>query len=142
MIGIDTNILVALAIGSHPLHHQTSCHTQRQQDQGRHFVLTPLIIAEFLHLVSDTRRMNPALEIADASEWIQTWIVAMKAQVVYENEASTKLCLHWLRDFKLGRKRIHDTHLASTLHCHGINRLLTYNIKDFNVFGVFELITP
>ena len=50
--------------------------------------------------------------------------------------------LRWRREFRLGRKRILDTHLAAVLHVAGVRRLLTSNPDDFAVFGVLETITP
>ncbi len=142
MIGVDTNILVALALESHARHIETIQCTQAQQDQQQRFVLTPLVIFEFLHLVTDTKRLSPALDITDASQWVQNWAKAMKAHFIYENEASTNLCFQWLSEFNLDRKRIHDTQLAAILHCHDVNRLLTHNVKDFRVFDVFDLVEP
>ncbi|HMJ89218.1 MAG TPA: hypothetical protein VK530_05355 [Candidatus Acidoferrum sp.] len=44
--------------------------------------------------------------------------------------------------FQLGRKRILDTQLAAILHTAGVHRLFTSNPRDFEVFGVFELLVP
>jgi hypothetical protein len=57
-------------------------------------------------------------------------------------ETDVRLCLRWLRERHLGRKRILDTQLAATLHRHGVRRLLASNPDDFRVFGVFELVVP
>ena len=55
---------------------------------------------------------------------------------------SLRQALRWMRQFNLGRKRILDTQLAAIFHTAGVNRLLTSNPADFEVFGVFKIITP
>ena len=142
MIGIDTSILIALAIRTHAHRSATIDCTQREYNQGCRFILAPLVISEFLHVVSDTKQMNPAMTIAQATQWIESWIQSTHTLRVYGNDESNDLCFRWLRDYNLGRKRIHDTQLAAILHVHGVDRLLTHNAKDFRVFGVFNLIEP
>jgi hypothetical protein len=44
--------------------------------------------------------------------------------------------------FKLGRKRVLDTHLAAILYSNGVTRLLTSNAADFVAFKVLEPVMP
>ncbi len=48
--------------------------------------------------------------------------------------------LNWMRLYKLGRKRILDTHLAAILQSNGVRRLLTSNLADFALFDALEVI--
>ena len=57
-------------------------------------------------------------------------------------DASLKLTLRWMREHRLGRRRILDTHLAAVLYTQGVQRLLTSNPSDFAVFGVIETVVP
>jgi hypothetical protein len=54
----------------------------------------------------------------------------------------TLVAAEFLHIFKLGRKRILDTHLAAIFHLAGIKRFITSNPSDFEVFKVFEFVAP
>ena len=143
MTGLDTNVLVAVAVRSHP-HHQRALAAAADvlaANRGP-LVITPVVVAEFLHAVTDPRRVQPALTMTEAQAWLETWSQAVSPQWCHTDATTGELWLRWLKEFQLGRKRILDTLLAATLHRHGVRRLLTSNPDDFRVFEVFELIVP
>lgn len=143
MTGIDTNVLVALAVHSHP-HHQRAVAAAEKQlaAAGGPFVISPVVVAEFLHAVTDPKRVQPALTMRAARAWLEEWGRAVGVQWCHPDTPACELWLRWLAEFHLGRKRILDNLLAATLHREGVSRLLTSNPDDFRVFGVFELIVP
>ena len=47
-----------------------------------------------------------------------------------------------MTQFRLGRKRVLDTMLAATLATAGIVTAATIDVRDFEVFGVFECLAP
>lgn len=143
MTGLDTNVLVALAVRSHPHHHRALvAAAEVLSANGGPLVISPEVVAEFLHVVTDPKRMQPALTMTEAQVWLDKWSEAVGLQWCHTDAITDELWLRWLIEFQLGRKRILDTLLAATLHRHGVRRLLTSNPADFRVFGVFELIEP
>jgi hypothetical protein len=76
--------------------------------------------------------MDEALEKANG------WWEASEVKPIYPSLDSTRLGLLWLRQHRLGRKRLLDTQLAATYYAAGITRLLTLNMGDFEIFGVFR----
>jgi len=61
MIGLDCNILVQLAFADHPAHARSLAIVQAEAGQGAKLVFPPLVIDEFLHVVTDARRFAPPL---------------------------------------------------------------------------------
>jgi len=57
---------------------------------------------------------------------------------IYPSLDSTRLGFSWLRQHLLGRKRLLDTPLAATYYAAGVTRLLTLDMGDFDIFGVFQ----
>ncbi len=141
MIGIDANVLVALAVGEHPNHAQAVNLCDRELVAREEIVLTPSVGAEFLHVVTDPKRITPAREMSEAVAWLQNWNAEAAPSWLAMNDAAMQLWLRWMTQYQLGRKRILDTQFAAILHTHGVNRLLTNNAADFRVFGVFEIVT-
>jgi predicted nucleic acid-binding protein len=142
MTGLDCNILVQLALQDHPANGATVAAVQAEVQRGNRLVFPPLVLDEFLHVITDERRFSPPLTMLEALDWVESFLANPAVGVLEPTPASVPLTLAWLRQFNLGRKRILDTHLAAALHTAGVRRLLTSNPKDFAVFGVLEIITP
>lgn len=142
MIGLDCNILLQLAFDEHPAHEKTLSAVRTETLQSAKLVCSSSVITEFLHVVTDARRFSPALTMPEALEWTDWFLLNPKVQLVAPTNDSLRQTLDWMRQFNLGRKRILDTHLAASLHTAGVGRLLTSNERDFQIFGVFEIVTP
>jgi predicted nucleic acid-binding protein len=141
MTGLDCNILVQLALQDHPANAATIAAVQAEAQRGR-LVFPALVIDEFLHVITDERRFRPPLTMIEALDWMESFLSNPAVSVLEPKPESVRQTLLWMREFKLGRKRILDTQLAAIFHTAGINRLLTSNPADFEVFGVFEIISP
>ena len=142
MTGLDCNILVQLALLDHPANTRTVAAVQAEAQRGSRLVFPPLVINEFLHVITDERRFNPPLTMIEALDWVANFLTNPAVSVLEPTPESLRQTLHWMRQFHLGRKRILDTHLAAVFHTAGVHRLLTSNPGDFAVFGALEIITP
>jgi predicted nucleic acid-binding protein len=142
MTGLDCNILVQLALQDHPANAVTVSAVQAEAKRGNHFVVPALVIAEFLHVITDAKRFSPPLTMIEALDWVENFIANPVVSVLEPTMSSLDQTLRWMRQFNLGRKRILDTQLAAIFHSAGVRRLLTSNPADFEVFGIFEIVTP
>jgi len=104
--------------------------------------IAPQVLAEFIHIVTDSRRFTQSLDMTAARRLAEQWWTAREVLRVFPDHAATWQFLGWLQQFSLGRKRLLDTLLAATYRQAGIQSLLTTNPADFGVFGVFTCITP
>jgi predicted nucleic acid-binding protein len=142
MIGLDCNILIQLAFADHAANLKTIAAVQAETQNGEELVFPSLVVAEFLHISTDARRFAPPLTMIESLDWIKEFLNNLGVRLLEPTQASMDQTLHWMRQFKLGRKRILDTQLAAILHSNGVRRLLTSNPADFAVFGVLETVTP
>jgi predicted nucleic acid-binding protein len=142
MIGVDCNILVQLAIADHPSNGRTLAAVEAETARNITLVFPPLVVNEFLHVVTDPRRFTPPLTMIEAVDWMEDFLGNPHVALIEPGRASMDQTLRWMRQFNLGRKRILDTHLAAILHTAGVHRLMTSNPAVFTVFGVFETVTP
>jgi predicted nucleic acid-binding protein len=142
MIGLDCHVLVQLAFADHPANAKTLLAVQFETGHGTKLVFPSLVVNEFLHVATDMRRFDPALEMTEALDWVDEFLAKPAVELLEANTASMDQTLRWMRQFSLGRKRILDTHLAAILYTSGVRRLLTANPSDFAVFGVLETVTP
>jgi predicted nucleic acid-binding protein len=142
MIGADTTFLVELEIQEHPAHASARALLQREVLDARvPLALAPQVLAEFIHIVTDPRRFQKPLPMAEAIAKARFWWNAAEVQHALPTDDSTRLALDWLQKHQLGRKRILDTQLAATLWNAGARRLISSNPADFQLLG-FEVLVP
>lgn len=140
MHGIDTTFMVQVELREAPGHAAARAWLDRQLDQnGRTLALAPQVLTEFIHVVTDPKRFVLPLPMEEAIDRAQTWWEAKEVKPVFPTQDSSLLALQWLRDHRLGRKRLLDTQLAATYYASGITSLLTTNPADFATFGVFTI---
>ncbi len=66
--GIDTSYLVAAELASHPRHAASFDLLERLDHDGNELALAPQVLAEFVHVVTDSRRISVPLNVATALE--------------------------------------------------------------------------
>ncbi|HUP22599.1 MAG TPA: type II toxin-antitoxin system VapC family toxin [Thermoanaerobaculia bacterium] len=140
MIGVDTSFLVGLAVQEHPDHQRCWALFEREIVGGEAtMAMTPQVLAEFCHIVTDERRFERPLAMHEALELCEQWWNARECRPVAVDAEAGALFLTWMHQHRLGRKRLLDTLLAATYHRAGIERLATTDWRDFARYGVFEV---
>jgi predicted nucleic acid-binding protein len=140
--GLDTGLLVAAEVLEHTDHTAARETMARVIAAGELIAIAPRVLAEFVHVVTDSRRFARPLDMVAALGLAEQWWTARDVERVFPDDAATRQFLGWLQQLGLGRKRLLDTLLAATYKEAGILSLLTTNPKDFAIFGVFACITP
>lgn len=139
MLGLDASAMIPLVFGDHP-HHAWAFRCLASEPGS--VAVAPLVLAEFVHAVTDERRFQHPLAVGDALSWVDGFLRREATIVIAPTESAMRLWLRWMAEHRLGRKRTLDTQLSATLHTAGVRRLLTTNPDDFRIFGTFELLTP
>lgn len=140
MIGVDTSFLVAHCDSNHLQNARVRQLLVDWSQIQQRLVFCPQVLAEMLHVVTDSRRLPHAWTMQQAIAQAQQWRTAAEVDWVSPDEPCVKLCLEWMAKHALGRKRILDTMLAATYHRHGVTTIATLNPDDFRVFGLFEFL--
>lgn len=139
MFGIDTTFLVQVELREASGHGAARAWLDRcLSEDGPVFGLAPQVLVEFIHVVTDPKRFASPLSMEEALDRTQLWWEASEVKPILPSVESSRLTLQWLRDYRLGRKRLLDTQLAATYYAAGVTRLVTSNPSDFAVFGVFS----
>lgn len=110
------------------------------RDHGGALGLTPQVLYEFVHIVTDPRRFEVPLPIQDALRISrELWDAEEVARVIPAPDVLPRT-LELMQSFRLGRKRVLDTALAATLELAGVQRLATFNPGDFEIFPFLDLV--
>ena len=139
MVGLDTTFLVHLKVQEAEAH-AAAMEVLRRDILGRdrEAALAPQVLAEFVHVVTDPRRFERPLSMAQALAKANFWWNAGEVERVFPDEQVVRRFLAWMQEHGLGRKRLLDTLLAATYYESGITRVVTSNARDYRVFGVFD----
>ena len=105
-------------------------------------VITPMVVQEFLHLVTDSRRFDGPLSMGEALAVSRVYLQRSNVECVAVDEESCVLMQGMLVRHGLGRNRVADPLLAATLLTHGVRDLITCNPDDFGLFQELHLIDP
>ncbi len=138
--GIDTDFLVSVEIRDHPWHQQADVLLQTLLDAGHDFAVAPQTLAEFIHVITDPRRMPQPLSMSDAIARAEHWWQSAEVRRVFPEGNGVTDFFSWLKRYQLGRKRLLDSMLAATFQQAGVTRIISNNEKDFTIFGCFEVL--
>ncbi|MBA2668504.1 MAG: PIN domain-containing protein [Trueperaceae bacterium] len=141
MIGLDTSYVVALAVREHPAH-DAAWRLFETEIRGRDgsMALTPQVLTEFAHVVSDPRRFERPLVLGDALSLSARLWQARECRQVAAGADAVSIFLDWMTLHGLGRKRLLDTMLAATYRAAGVERLASTDWRDFELFDTFEVV--
>lgn len=103
--------------------------------------LTPQVLAEYTHVIMDSRRFEHPLKMNEALDLCDQWWHSRECYQVCATSEATAVFLGWMTEFRLGRKQLLDTLLAASYYCDGVTRLTTTTWRDFNRYGVFEILS-
>lgn len=143
ILGIDTDILVTWVMRGTPLHTAVRRFFESEiHDRSGLLGLTPQVVQEFLHVVTDSRRFEHPLTMPEALRVCRSLASSQEVQWILPSPEVLPRTLDLLERLQLGRKRILDTALAATLECAGIQRLMTLNRRDYEIFPFLELVGP
>jgi len=142
MIGLDTSFLVALTIREHPSHDTAmTLFDDEIKNRDASMAVTPQVLAEYAHVITDSRRFEHPIIMDEAIELCEQWWHSRECYQVFASSEATTIFLGMMREHRLGRKQQLDTLLAASYHCSGITKIATTNWRDFKRYGVFEIIS-
>lgn len=140
-VGVDTTFLVQSLILEHPGHGAARVALARHLDAADVLVLAPQVLTETVHVLTDPRRFEQPLDMDTAAAKVRGWWDADQVERVAPTTESVGLFWAWMRQHRLGRKRLLDTMLAATYHSHGVAAIRTSDARDYGTFGCFEVLS-
>ena len=140
-VAIDTDFMVAVEIRDHIFHKPADAVLSRLLEEGHKLAVAPQMLAEFVHVVTDSKRLKDPLSMEEALARAEYWWQAREVVRIYPEGDAVSTWIEWLREHRLGRKRLLDTMLAASACSQEISTIVTNNEKDFKVFGSFEILT-
>jgi predicted nucleic acid-binding protein len=101
--GLDTGFFVATVVAEHAEHADARARLARLLAAGDRIAIAPQVLAEFIHIVTDSRRFSQPLDISAARQLAEQWWTASDVVQVYPDAGATTQFLAWLQQFSLGQ---------------------------------------
>ena len=132
---LDTNFLIYSIDEDSKYFHSTH---KLLQNENTNFFITSKNISEFLSVI--TRYPNKSLSVEKALQIVEEFLNAFT--LLYASENSFNHFLNLLKKYSPIGLKIHDYEIVSIALSHSIDKIATFNQKDFSEIEEIELIVP
>src|SRR5215218_8638449 len=133
--GLDTNVLIYAHMPDLPDHVRVRSFLLSQlANEDVTLVITPIILHEFVHVITDGKRFDPPVSMADALAVARVYLDHTNVECLSLDGQAVAGAFALIERHQLGRKRIADTLFAACLLGHGVHELITCNPADFRIF--------
>jgi len=140
--GLDTSFLVQLEVTEQPGHAQAQELKTQLLGQDTSFALTPQVLCEFIHIVTDPKRFEHPLSAEMAINRSSIWWNLKEVKNISASSWAVQRFHFWMAEHRLGRKRILDTMLAATFEENQVHHIITSDPAGFSLFNSFQIIDP
>jgi len=141
-LGVDTSVLVYAHVAALPEHVAVKAFLARQlARRDVTLVVTPAVLHEFVHVVTDPRRFEPPVAMAEALALARLYLGRANVDCLATDADALVDALALVERHGLGR-RLADTLFAATLRRHGVRQLATCNPGDFAAFPGLQVVDP
>lgn len=141
--GLDSNVLIYAHLPGMEAHDAVRSYLLRQLlDAEVQLAVTPAILHEFVHIVTDARRFDPPVAMSEALALARLYLGRSNVLCLATDERAARLAFDLVERNNLGRKRLADTLFAATLLANGVRELITCNPGDYALFPALRLLDP
>lgn len=139
---LDANLLVYAFYPKVPQHQPARQTLDQAQDENAGLCVTSQVLAEFYAVVTNPKRVNPALKPRAALQRIDEVRNLPGLAVLPLPVDVVDRWVTLLRRHPVVRKRVFNVQLVATMLANGVKRIYTFNVKDFRPFPEIEAIEP
>ncbi len=127
---VDTNILIAANVTSHPRHDVALQLLKDLAAAGTELWISRQVLREYLATLTRSQTYAAAQPIGVLATQVAYFLSRM--HMADDTAAVTSGLLTLMQSIPIGGKQVHDANIVATMQAYNISRLLTDNISDFN----------
>ena len=137
---LDTNILVFGRLQGSPLCQTVEKRLTELESLGTEFWISRQILREYVAVLSRGRGLTAVPPMADLLADVQHF--CGRFQIAEDGATVTQQLMQLLSAVACAGKQVHDANIVATMMPHGIGRLLTHNVGDFQRFAGYVTVEP
>lgn len=137
---VDTNVLIAANVASHPKHAPALQRLKDLASAGADLWISRQVLREYLATLTRPQTFS----VPQPVSLLQTQVVYFQNQfkVADDTASVTANLLALLVAIPVGGKQVHDANIVATMQVYGITQLLTDNTTDFARFEPTITVVP
>lgn len=139
---LDANVLVYAVQASAPQHASSRALIEAARDPTNTLYLTSQVLCEFYSIVTNSRRVAAPRSPDDALQAISTLLALPGIHLLSTPAQAVAGWMALLQRHPVTGGDVFDQQLVATMQAHNIQRIYTYNAKDFEVFPELTVIAP
>jgi len=132
--GLDTTFVVQVDVVDHERHAESVGLRDRLLVEGHSYALAPQVLAEYVHIVTDSNLFAEPASMKTALEHSRMWWNSAEIRQIIPSDDAVQLLHTWMTEHGLGRKRILDALLAATYATAGITAIISSDARDYSRF--------
>jgi predicted nucleic acid-binding protein len=139
---VDTNVFVYFLYDASTQYAAAQALLNQARRPDARLCMTPQVMTEFYSTITNPRRVSPAYAPEAALQEVEKFL-ALPGLFLLSIPA--RVVVRWIalaRQYGISRSDIFDAQLAATMLEHGIRRIYTFNVQDFEGFEELEVIVP
>jgi predicted nucleic acid-binding protein len=137
---VDTNNLIYAQQALSPFHAPATAKLHALASAGHPLWISRQVLREYLAVMSRPGMLTAPVPMAslvfDVQAFQRQFLVAEDGPIV------TGCPLNLLASIPCAGKQVHDANIVATMLAHGIPKLLTHNVADFNRFAAHITVIP
>jgi len=137
----DTNVLVYASNADAPVHERALTLVKRALAGEIDAALTPQVLAEYLAVVTDPRRLEHPIAPHDAQGQIDA-LLDGPLRLLTLDDATTRRLAELAAAYDVRAQRLYDLHLVATMLAHGVLTIYTANVHDFRRYAEITAVDP
>jgi len=137
---VDANVLVYAALKDDSRHEAAKA-LLKDSSRGTLY-LSSQILTEFYSTITSSKRVTVPYAPMDAVEFMETLLGYEHIRVLQISMEVSVRMIALLKSNALKGPLVFDLQIVATMLAHGVTRLFTYNVHDFNRFAGLEVVEP
>jgi len=139
---VDTNVFVYFLYDASPHYVAAQALINQARQPDAQLCMTPQVMTELYSTITNPRRVSPAFAPEAALQEVAKFL-ALPGLFLLSIPAS--VVVRWIalaRQYGISRSDIFDAQLAATILEHGVRRIYTFDVQDFERFDEIEVLVP
>lgn len=138
-IFIDTNILIYSNNKDSLLCKSAREKLNELKDNDNQLFISDQVIREYLVIITRPGILEKPVSSEVATQDISR--IEKEFCILFPSQAILNKLVELINKYKIKGKRIHDTAIVAIMLANGITDILTYNVKDFQIFSEITIHT-
>ncbi len=139
---LDTNVLVYGYYQQSPQHAACRALLDRAKQAGAGLCVAPQNLSEFFAVVTNPKRVTPAKSPVEALDLVSELLALAGLTLLPAPMDVVDRWIDLVRGTPVAGAKVFDAQLVAVMLCNGVDSIYTFNVADFQSFGVVRVLTP